>query len=158
MRRFIVGFFATIGVLCLVLLIGAFAAGFWVADSFRAREPLPDSVVLELDFNGPIDESPLLPELAGLLDEDAPLSLIDYVDALDRAAADDRVTALFADLSTLSIGLAQAQELRAAVFRFRRPARPPSPSPTVSRAARTVPTTSPAPSTGSGCSRRACWA
>ncbi|WP_028794154.1 signal peptide peptidase SppA [Thalassobaculum salexigens] len=119
MRRFFVGFFATIGVLCLVLLVGTLAAGIWLADSFQTDEPLPKRIVLQLDFNGPIDESPLLPELAGLLDEDAPLSMIDYVDALDRAAADDRVTGLFADLSTLSLGLAQAQELRAAVFRFR---------------------------------------
>lgn len=119
MRRFIVGFFATIGVLCLVLLVGAVTAGLWLADGFRTEEPLPERIVLQLDFGGPIDESPLLPELAGLLDEDAPLSMIDYVDALDRAAADNRVTGLFADLSTLSLGLAQAQELRAAVFRFR---------------------------------------
>ena len=119
MRRFFVGFFATIGVLCLVLLIGAVAVGVWFADEFRTEEPLPNRIVLQLDFGGPIDESPLLPELAGLLDADAPLSMIDYVDALDRAAADDRVTGLFADLSTLSLGLAQAQELRAAVFRFR---------------------------------------
>ncbi|MFX4223342.1 MAG: S49 family peptidase [Thalassobaculum sp.] len=119
MRRFIVGFLATIGVVVIVLLGGLVAAGLWWADGFGDAEPLPERIVLELDFNGPIDEAPLLPELAGLLDEDAPLSLIDYVDAIDRAATDPRVTGLFADLSTLSLGLAQAQELRAAVFRFR---------------------------------------
>ena len=119
MRRFIVGFFATIGVLCLLLLVGGIAAGVWLADSFETEEPLPKQIVLRLDFTGGIDESPVLPELTGLLDGTAPLSMIDYVDALDRAAADERVTGVFADLSNLSLGLAQAQELRAAVFRFR---------------------------------------
>lgn len=119
MRRFIVGFFATIGVFAIVLIAGLVAVGLWWADDFQAKEPLPKQIVLELDFGGPVDEAPILPELAGLLDEDAPLSLIDYVDALDRAAADDRVAGVFADLSNLSLGIAQAQELRAAVFRFR---------------------------------------
>lgn len=119
MRRFIVGFFATIGVVVVVLTGGLVAAGLWWADGFDDAEPLPDRIVLELDFNGSIDEAPVVPGLVGLLDESAPLSLIDYVDAIDRAAADPRVTGLFADLSNLSLALAQAQELRAAVFRFR---------------------------------------
>ncbi|MDF1792189.1 MAG: signal peptide peptidase SppA [Thalassobaculaceae bacterium] len=119
MRRFIVGFFATIGIFSAALLAGLIVAGLWWTDGFQSEEPLPQRIVLELDFGGPIDEAPLLPELAGLLDDDAPLSMIDYVDALDRAAADDRVVGLFADISNLSLGIAQAQELRAAVFRFR---------------------------------------
>lgn len=119
MRRFFVGFFATVGVLVIILLAGLVAAGWWWADEFGDQETLPDRIVLELDFNGPIDETTRLPDLIGLLDRGAALSLIDYVDAIDRAAGDPRVSALFADLSSLSLGVAQAQELRAAVFRFR---------------------------------------
>ncbi len=119
MRRFIVGFFASIGVLAIIAVAALVAAGLWWADTFERDEPLPQRVVLKLEFSGEVEESPAYPALAGLLDDAAPLSVLDYVDALDRAAADDRVTALFADLSNLSLGIAQAQELRAAVFRFR---------------------------------------
>lgn len=119
MRRFIIGFFASIGVLAVVLLAGLIVGGVWWTETFETPEPLPQRVVLELDLNGEIDEAPAYPALAGLLDDNAPRSMIDYVDAVDRAAADDRVVGLFADLSNVSLGIAQAQELRAAVFRFR---------------------------------------
>jgi len=118
-RRFFVGLFATIGVMSVLLVAGLTAAGLWWADAFTGDDPLPDRIVLRLDFSGEIDEAPILPAISSLLADDAPLSMIDYVDVLDRAAADDRVVGLFADLSNVSLGIAQAQELRAAVFRFR---------------------------------------
>ena len=72
-----------------------------------------------LDIQGTVDEAPAAEPLAALLPEYAPLGLLDYVDAIDRAIEDPRVTTLVADLSSSDLGLAQTQEMRAAIFRFR---------------------------------------
>jgi len=43
----------------------------------------------------------------------------DFVDALDRGAKDDRVVGLVATISSVPMGMAEAQEVRDAVLRFR---------------------------------------
>jgi len=119
MRRFLVGLLATVGVLSLVL-VGAVAGGlWWWLDAFAEPEPLPDRIVLSVDLHGSIAEASPIDPFAALFPEDATLGLVDLVDVLDRGAADTRVTGAVFDLSGASIGLAQTQELRAAVFRFR---------------------------------------
>lgn len=119
MRRFLIGSLAVIGALSLVLTIVAVGVLSWVIDEFESPEPLPDKIALVLDIEGSVDEAPAAEPLAALLPERAPLGLLDYVDAIDRAATDPRVTTLVADLSASGLGLAQTQEMRAAVFRFR---------------------------------------
>ena len=119
MRRFLVGFLASIGVVAILVVAAVGAAVWWWSETIADGEPLPDRFALHLRFDGPIDEAPALDPIAEIFPGRAALSLIDYVDALDRAARDPQVTGVFADLSDVSLGLAQAQELRAAVFRFR---------------------------------------
>src|SRR3546814_1182723 len=80
---------------------------------------LPERIVLAVDLHGSLDEGSPLDPLAAVFPEDAVLGLIDVVDTLDRGAADGRVTGAVFDLSGAALGLAQTQELRAAVFRFR---------------------------------------
>ncbi|NQW10994.1 MAG: S49 family peptidase [Alphaproteobacteria bacterium] len=119
MRRFLVGFLATVGALALVIgVVGVVTVG-WLIGEFDTPEPLPDSITLVLDIRGSVDEAPAFEPLAALLPERAALGLLDYVDAIDRAAIDPRVTTLVADLSSSSLGVAQTQEMRAAIFRFR---------------------------------------
>jgi len=118
-RRFLFGFLATFGVLFLIVLLAAGGGLWWWIDTFEEPEPLPDRVVLAVDLHGSLDEASPFDPLAELFPEEAGLGLVDLVDALDRATADPRVTGALFDLSGASIGLAQTQELRAAVFRFR---------------------------------------
>lgn len=119
MRRFLVGFLATLGFLSiLVLAAGGFGLWWWL-DAFAEPEPLPERIVLSVGLHGSIAEASADDPLTALFPEEASLGLVDLVDVLDRAAADGRVTGAVFDLSGASVGLAQTQELRAAVFRFR---------------------------------------
>ena len=118
-RRFLVGLLATVGALSLVVLLASGGALWWWIDTFDDPEPLPDRIVLSVALSGSIDEASPLDPLAELFPEEAGLGLVDLVDALDRATADPRVAAAVFDLSGAELGLAQTQELRAAVFRFR---------------------------------------
>ncbi|MEA1938339.1 MAG: signal peptide peptidase SppA, partial [Pseudomonadota bacterium] len=80
-------------------------------------QPLPDKILLSFDFSIEIAEggpSNLAESLMG-----AGSDLADVVAALDMAANDSRVTGLVAQIDDAGFGLAQAQELRAAVERFR---------------------------------------
>ncbi|EDP63453.1 dihydropyrimidinase [alpha proteobacterium BAL199] len=119
MRRFLVGFLATIGVLSILLTMVGTAGVWWWVDTFDTPEPLPDHIVLSIDLSGSVDEASPLDPLAELFPEQAGLGLVDLVDILDQATGDRRVTGAIFDLSGAQIGLAQTQELRAAVFRFR---------------------------------------
>lgn len=118
-RRFLVGLLATVGALSLVVLLALGGGAWWWIAHFDEPEPLPDRIVLTAALSGSIDEASPLDPLSDLFPETAGLGLVDLVDALDRAAGDPRVTAVLFDLSGAHIGLAQTQELRAAVFRFR---------------------------------------
>jgi protease-4 len=119
MRRFLVGLLATVGALSLIVLAAGLGGLWWWIDTFDEADPLPERIVLTVDLRGTIDEAPPFDPLAELLPASARPTLVDVVDALDRAAADARVTGALFDLSGADIGLAQTQELRAAVFRFR---------------------------------------
>ncbi len=116
--RIVVGLFATIG-LVLVLLVGGVAAGgWWLAQRWeRHVVVLPPSMVLEVDLRGSLDDTP--PDGLASLGLDNALGLSDVVLALDRAAADPRVKGIVARVDDSSHGLAAAQELRAAVKRLR---------------------------------------
>jgi len=84
---------------------------------------VPGRVVLEVDFEEGVIEA--LPDdpLAGLMLGDRP-RLLDLVAAIDRAADDPRVVGLLARVGDGGIGMAQVQELRDAVARFRGSGKP----------------------------------
>ncbi len=83
----------------------------------------PDKVVLELDLEAGLRDGPS-GRILDQLGADKALSLRDVVDGIDRAAHDDRVTALFATVGQTDMGLARAQEVRDAVIRFRASGKP----------------------------------
>ncbi len=115
MLKFITRFFAVIGfaVVALVVLVGAL-----IARAQTHVEPEPNAVILTLDFNQPIveqnDPSPF-----NLASADEPVALLDILRAIDIAKDDAHVKGIAARFGGEQPDLAQAQEIRAALARFR---------------------------------------
>jgi protease IV len=84
---------------------------------------LPSKVLLEADFERPIEEympdQPITKAFGG----DDPTTR-DVIDALDRASADPKVAGFIAKLGAVPMGMAQIQEIRDAVLRFRASGKP----------------------------------
>ncbi|HWP67560.1 MAG TPA: signal peptide peptidase SppA [Candidatus Limnocylindria bacterium] len=86
--------------------------------SVLTRRHVADGTVLEIDFAaGIVEQAP--PGLRSLFME-SPLTVRDVVDALTRAAEDERVAAVVAKVGDARLGLASLQEIRDAVAVFRR--------------------------------------
>jgi protease IV len=83
--------------------------------TLRRRRTAP--LILELDLTSGIAEDPPADPLSALITMRRP-RLADVLDALRRAAADERVRALVVKLGGRRIGLAQVQELRTAISEF----------------------------------------
>ena len=79
---------------------------------------LPDEMVLVMDLEDGFDEVPSLPGFAEPLAPAKP-TLRQTIDAIEAAARDPRVYGILARMRGGSFSLAQTQELRAAVKRFR---------------------------------------
>ncbi len=87
--------------------------------SLDGGEALPPKVVLQVDLNKGVTESAPEDFFAELETGDR-VVLHDLTRTLDRAAKDERVTAVVARLSGGSMGMATAQEIRDAVANFRK--------------------------------------
>ncbi|MBF0128620.1 MAG: signal peptide peptidase SppA [Alphaproteobacteria bacterium] len=88
------------------------------------REPaLPDRFVLALDLDeGVAEGTPDTPFGWYRMYDHVPIG--DLIEALDRAATDPRVAALEARIGDAPIGMAQAEQIRRAVARFRQAKKP----------------------------------
>jgi protease-4 len=115
MRRVVVGIFALIGLAALLVVVAILGIGLV---ALLAGERLPARAILELDFERGVVESTPDDAIARLLMEETP-QVHDLVDALDRAAEDRRIVAVFARIGGPGMGLAHIQEIRDAVARFR---------------------------------------
>lgn len=112
----IVGFLASLGLLLVLLLVVA-NYGWQQIEDWRTPSPeVPQQAVLTLDLKNGVVERPAQSPLAQAGDGGVPLHAV--VDTLDAAADDDRVQALAVRIGRGSIGMAQAQELHAAIQRF----------------------------------------
>ena len=110
------------GVLVLVLVVFALVS-FW-AIRYVVRGPgLPGRFVLVVPLSGEIREAHGI-EWTQLLVFKRPLTLWDIVRAIDRAAEDRRVRGIVVRMHMPSMGFAKAQELRAALQRFRNSGKP----------------------------------
>jgi protease IV len=89
------------------------------ASLVRMRQRRTGPLILELDLTDGIAEGPPSDPVSALLTMRR-TRLQDLLDGLRRAAADDRVRVLVVKVGGSRIGLAKAQELRAAVSDFRR--------------------------------------
>lgn len=113
MRRIIVRVLAVIGALVILL----FVAGLLIA-VIRGKGPVPSRTVLEVNLEtGLIEDVPGDP-VAQAMFKGTP-TVRDVVDAIDKASTDDRVAGMLASFGASSFGVAQAQEIRDAVLRFR---------------------------------------
>jgi protease-4 len=85
---------------------------------FMTEKPLPEKIVLELDFQKGVTEVSRDDPMSLVISDSSP-TVRRVVDALDRASRDDRVQALVARVGRGGMGMAQIQEMRDAVLSFR---------------------------------------
>ncbi len=115
MRRIIVGFFAFIGFLTVLLVAGV---AFVVGGLKSTLTPPPGNILLTVDLTRNLpegaNEEPILKLLVGTRP-----TLRDFLDALEAAGDDPRVKALLARLGDDELGLAKVQEIRDAIAAFR---------------------------------------
>jgi protease IV len=79
---------------------------------------VPATTILEANFEQPlVEDIPETPTAKFTLQDR--MTVRDVVDAIDRAAADDRVKGMVGRIGAVPMGMAQTQELREAVARFR---------------------------------------
>lgn len=90
-------------------------------ESLVQRGPSQSKVIIELDLSKPLVEKQPSPVAAAV---NKTMELRRAVDGLARAADDPNVVALFARIDAGVAALADAQELRDAVLRFRRSGKP----------------------------------
>jgi protease-4 len=113
--RFILWFFAVIGLLALLII----SAGIYASIHFSSRKPeIAETTILRFDFERPETEKSSI-GLADAVLGDHALSFGDTIDAIRRAADDGRVRGLVARTGDVPLGLAQVQELRDAIHDFR---------------------------------------
>jgi len=112
MKRFLVRFLAAIGALAIVYVIV-------IAVLLAGRKPhVPSKAILEVNLEQPMVEYVPNQPFVQVMMKDR-LVLRDVVDALDRAGDDKRVAGLVARVGSEQMGMAEVQEIREAVLRFR---------------------------------------
>ena len=116
MKRWLGRFFTSIGVLVVVLAVVG------VVVALSSREKVPERTVLLIDFEQQALEAVPQDPFAGLVLSDR-IIVRELVDALDAAAADDRVKGVIARIGG-GHPMAMTQEFRQAVQRFRASGKP----------------------------------
>ena len=112
MKKIIVRILVVLGVLFLIMIV------FSLIVAARGKGPVPSKTILEANFeNQLVEDIPDDPAAKAFLSDRGVVRNV--VDALDRGANDDRVVGLVARIGTGGMGIAQVQELREAVLRFR---------------------------------------
>jgi len=118
----LVGFLASIGLI--VVALGVLAGYGWqeVRDWRTAETPVPERTVLTLDLAGGVAEQAPMSPLAGAADGGVPIHRA--IEALERAAGDDRVKAVAVRVGRGALAMGHAQELRDALRDFRDSGKP----------------------------------
>jgi len=115
--RFFVRLLSTIGALVLLAaIIGA-------TSFLIARRSVPSRVILEVDLEKRLVEYAPEDPVARIVSGRAP-TMLDLVEALQRASSDHRVVGLIARVGEASLPLADIQEIRDAVIAFRHTGKP----------------------------------
>ena len=117
MLRFLKGLLLSFGVLFLVLIVGAGIGLHYAANQWQS-DPLPEHMVLSLTLEPELRETSGAFALENVFNAGEP-SILDIVNTLKAAREDERVKGLFLDFSSAQVRPAEAQELRAALARFR---------------------------------------
>ena len=112
MSKFIVRFLAILGALALIGMVIA------IAVAIGSKGKVPSKTILEANFEQSFPEDiPDTPAARFTMNDRQ--TLRDVVDAIDQGANDDRVAGMIARIGAASISMAQVQEIRDAVQRFR---------------------------------------
>ena len=114
MRRIVVGFLAVVG--AIVILV---AGGIALFLAHAVSPALPDKIVLTVDLRQGLAEGAGESALRRLVVPAKP-TMRDFLDAIVRAERDPRVKGLVAFLGGSALGLADAEQVRDAIARFRR--------------------------------------
>jgi protease IV len=126
MKDFFKSFFATL--LALMVVGGLALAGFFgilAVVGSSGKPTVPDKAVLVFNLGTSLFDAEREPEPGELLNEalrggpGATQALPEIIEALDRAALDSRITALFLTGNLQGAGPAQLRELRGAIQRFK---------------------------------------
>jgi protease IV len=115
--RFFVRLLSTIGALVLLAAIVGMAA------FLIAKKSVPSKVILEVDLEHRLVEYVPDDPVARIVSGRAP-TMLDLVEALQRASADNRVVGLIARVGEAGLPLADIQEIRDAVIAFRHAGKP----------------------------------
>ena len=115
MRHFVLGLFALIGIVTVLLFIGGGVAVWRITAS---QPSLPQSIVLSAELGRGLAAGAGQDRLSDLV-FGGKETLRDVLDALERAGNDARVKGLYARLGGDALGLATCQELRDAIAAFR---------------------------------------
>jgi protease IV len=117
-RRFVNRAFTVLGMTTFALIV------LLLVTALVARgDRVPRQVILELDLEGGLIENVPPDPIGAILRRDQ-LTVRDAVEALKRGETDDRVRGLVARVGSGGIGMAQVEELRAAVASFREAGKP----------------------------------
>ncbi|HEY5163244.1 MAG TPA: hypothetical protein VII81_09570, partial [Terriglobales bacterium] len=112
MSKAIVRFLAILGALWLIGMVIVLVA------VIGTKGRVPSRTILEANFEQTfMEDVPQTPSAQLLLNEKQ--TLRDVIDAIDRGASDDRVVGMIAQIGAAPMGVAQTQEIRDAVQRFR---------------------------------------
>jgi len=115
MRRVIIGFFAAVGFLTILLV----AAAALLIGGLKPRvTPLAENIILSVDLTKGLAEGPHEDHLLRLLTGAEP-TLRDVLDGIETASSDPRVKGLVARVGDDELGLGKIQELRDAIAAFR---------------------------------------
>src|SRR5882762_7786836 len=111
MKKAIVRFLAWFGA-------GVILYSIYFAIMLSYKGSIPSKTILEINLDSQMIEDAPDSAVAKYMLSDRP-RVRDIVDALDRGAKDDRVVGLVATIASVPTGMAEAQEVRDAVLRFR---------------------------------------
>src|SRR5262245_1086867 len=115
MKKFIVRLLAVIGALTILAVIIGLGI---LAVSILVRPSVPGKTILEVNLETDLVEYVHEDPVAQALTLETPV-VRDIVEALEKAGDDSRVTGLVARIGAAPMGMAQVQEIRDAVKRFR---------------------------------------
>jgi len=115
MRRVLVGFFAVIGILAVLLLIAVGVAAFRLQPS---KPKLADNIILSADLTQTLADDRGEEGWRQIVIGNKP-NLRDFLDALEVAGSDPRVKGILARLGGDGMGLARVQQVRDAIAAFR---------------------------------------
>ncbi|MDR0307303.1 MAG: signal peptide peptidase SppA [Chitinispirillales bacterium] len=110
----LIRFLAVVGAVCLLLVLLAFSAGFYLRSS---QNRISSKTILEMDLRDGVGQN--YPSGAGSLFLKKQPAVIAITQAIDAACRDKRVVGLIGRIGGSQIAFADVQEIRDAVKRFR---------------------------------------